>query len=142
MLTTMVRKARMRRLHRQGGFTLVELLIVIAILAALAAIVLLNVSGVNSSSKCAALKTDGATLQGAADLYFNTYSVYPVGTTFTVLPGPADAAAPAAATSVNVAELLAANFLHSAPPASETFTYNGATPTGTVHGVAGACTYN
>jgi hypothetical protein len=59
-----------------------------------------------------------------------------------VLPGPTDVAAPAAGASVNSAELLAANFLHSAPPASETFTYNGGTPTGTVHGVAGVCVYN
>jgi prepilin-type N-terminal cleavage/methylation domain-containing protein len=135
MLIAVARKAQRRRLHSQAGFTLVELLIVIAILAALAAIVLFNISGVNSSSKCAAMQTDGATLQGAADVYFNNNGAYPV------VGG--DKAAPATLDAVDIAKLKTANLLHSSPAASETFTYN-ASPTGTIHGVVtgATCTYN
>ena len=127
----------------QGGFTLVELLVVIAILGILAAIVLFNISGVNASAACNAMRTDGATIQGAADLYYSTRLVYPVG------PPPAaqvDTALPPNLSSVNITELLTTNLLHQRPPATETFTYITGVNygNGTVHGVlAGApCVYN
>jgi prepilin-type N-terminal cleavage/methylation domain-containing protein len=127
----------------QGGFTLVELLVVIAILGILAAIVLFNISGVNASAACNAMRTDGATIQGAADLYYNNRAVYPVG------PPPAaqvDTAAPPNLSSVNVTELLTSNLLHQRPPATETFTYivSANYGNGTVHGVlaGAACVYN
>jgi general secretion pathway protein G len=127
----------------QNGFTLVELLVVIAILGILAAIVLFNISGVNASAACNAMRTDGATIQGAADLYYNNRQVYPVG------PPPAaqvDTNLPPNGSGVNVTELLTNNLLHQRPPATETFTYiTGANyGNGTVHGVlAGApCQYN
>jgi general secretion pathway protein G len=140
MLLAILKDARRHSHRKQGGFTLVELLVVIAILGILAAIVLFNISGVNASAACNAMKTDGATIQGAADLYYNNKAVYPVGP-----PGP-DVAAPANGTAVNTAELLSNNLLHQAPPATETFTYIVSVNygNGTVHGVlAGApCTYN
>ena len=127
----------------QNGFTLVELLVVIAILGILAAIVLFNISGVNASAACNAMRTDGATIQGAADLYYNNRQVYPVG------PPPAaqvDTNLPPNGSGVNITELLTSNLLHQRPPATETFTYiTGANyGNGTVHGVlAGApCQYN
>jgi prepilin-type N-terminal cleavage/methylation domain-containing protein len=136
----LLRQAHQRSRRGQGGFTLVELLVVIAILGILAAIVLFNISGVNASAACNAMRTDGATIQGAADLYYNNLAVYPVG------PPPADVAAPANGALVNITELLTSNLLHQRPPATETFTYiTGANyGNGTVHGVlAGApCTYN
>ena len=130
------------RKRNQGGFTLVELLVVIAILGILAAIVLFNISGVNASASCNAMKTDGATLQSAADLYYNSKGVYPVT--------GGDTATPANLSSVAVTELLTANLLHQAPPVSETFTYEGNPPTtsygnGTVHGTVtgnAGCLYN
>ena len=132
--------ARKRVRRSQAGFTLVELLVVIAILGILAAIVLFNISGVNASAACNAMRTDGATVQGAADLYYNNRLVYPVGP-----PGP-DVAAPANGAAVNITELLTSNLLHQRPAVAETFTYvTGANfGNGTVHGVlAGAgCTYN
>jgi len=95
MLIALLKQAQ-RRTGRQDGFTLVELLVVIAILGALAAIVLFNISGVNANAACNAMKTDGATLQAAADLYWNTYAVYPVGTaTPPSLPGASDVDTPA-----------------------------------------------
>ena len=139
----LLNSARKRSKRGQGGFTLVELLVVIAILGILAAIVLFNISGVNASAACNAMRTDGATIQGAADLYYNNLAVYPVG------PPPAaqvDTALPPNASTVNITELLTSNLLHQRPPATETFTYiTGANyGNGTVHGVlaGAACTYN
>jgi general secretion pathway protein G len=138
MLLQLLQKARKRSQRGQGGFTLVELLVVIAILGILAAIVLFNISGVNASAACNAMRTDGATIQGAADLYYNNLNVYPVL--------PADVAAPANGAAVNMTELLTSNLLHQRPSATETFTYiTGANyGNGTVHGVlaGAACTYN
>jgi general secretion pathway protein G len=125
MLIELLSEARKRSHRNQGGFTLVELLVVIAILGILAAIVLFNISGVNASAACNAMKTDGATIQSAADLYYNNKGVYPVT--------GGDTATPAANSTVNVAEILGANLLHQAPPATEAFTYLAA-PNGTVHG--------
>ena len=135
--------ARNRARRGQAGFTLVELLVVIAILGILAAIVLFNISGVNASAACNAMRTDGATIQGAADLYYNNLAVYPVG------PPPAaqiDTALPPNGSTVNITELLTNNLLHQRPPATETFTYITGVNygNGTVHGVlaGAACTYN
>lgn len=155
MLLAILKDARRHSHRKQGGFTLVELLVVIAILGILAAIVLFNISGVNANAACNGMKTDGATIQGAADLYWNTYGVYPVGTVApATLPGATDAATPAGGTTINQAELLMANLLHSstnnwnaAVPANgtELFTYKAAPPQGTVHGVIqgnATCIYN
>src|SRR2546423_8036911 len=157
MLLALLNDARRRSQRGQHGFTLVELLVVIAILGVLAAIVLFNISGVNANAACNGMKTDGATIQGAADLYWNTYGVYPVGINNpATLPGINDVATPAANTTVNQQELLNANLLHSAtngwslvaPPAipagTELFTYKASPPPGTVHGLiqGNACIYN
>lgn len=154
MLLAILKDARRHSHRKQGGFTLVELLVVIAILGILAAIVLFNISGVNANAACNGMKTDGATIQGAADLYWNTYGVYPVGTAVGALPGAGDAGTPAGGTNVNQGELLQANLLHSATsnwnaaaPANgtEVFTYKAAPPQGTVHGTIqgnATCIYN
>src|ERR1700694_2742665 len=157
MLLATLKDKRRRLPRNQGGFTLVELLVVIAILGILAAIVLFNISGVNANAACNGMRTDGATLQGAADLYYNTYGVYPVGNAGVVppavLPGAADAVTPGPNTMVNQAELLQATLLHSAtnnwnaavPPAgTELFTYKALPPRGSVHGAiqGNPCVYN
>jgi prepilin-type N-terminal cleavage/methylation domain-containing protein len=143
MLLELLHGARKRSRRGQAGFTLVELLVVIAILGILAAIVLFNISGVNASAACNSMRTDGATIQGAADLYYNNRAVYPVGPPPV---GQVDTAAPPNASTVNITELLSNNLLHQAPPATETFTYivNANYGNGTVHGVlaGAACTYN
>jgi prepilin-type N-terminal cleavage/methylation domain-containing protein len=62
------RVTRYRR-KGQGGFTLIELLVVIAILSVLAAIVVINVTGVKTKGNTAACVTDAATVQTAVDEY-------------------------------------------------------------------------
>jgi len=139
MIMQRLAKARKRN---QEGFTLVELLVVIAILGILAAIVLFNVSGVNASAACNAMKTDGATVQSAADLYYNTNQKYPVT--------GGDKAAPLATDTVNMGELLTSNLMHQLPPGTESFAYGAfGTPAnysnGTVRGsITGnaTCFYN
>jgi prepilin-type N-terminal cleavage/methylation domain-containing protein len=101
MLLQLLDGARKRSRRGQGGFTLVELLVVIAILGILAAIVLFNISGVNASAACNAMRTDGATIQGAADLYYNNLGVYPVGPPPV---GQVDNAVTPNASSVNVTD--------------------------------------
>jgi general secretion pathway protein G len=142
MLLAILKNARKRSHRHQGGFTLVELLVVIAILGILAAIVLFNISGVNANAACNAMKTDGATLQGAADIYLVNTGKYPDTNAVT-----GDTATPANGDGVNVAELITANLLHQAPPATEAFTFvvKAGYGNGTVQGnlvPATACKYN
>jgi prepilin-type N-terminal cleavage/methylation domain-containing protein len=146
MIMQILADARKRSGRSQAGFTLVELLVVIAILGILAAIVLFNISGVNASSACNAMKTDGATIQSAADLYYNSKGVYPDAA------ATGDTATPANGDGVAVTKLLTSSLLHQAPPVAEVFTYEGnpATTTfgnGTVHGIitgvpVASCVYN
>jgi prepilin-type N-terminal cleavage/methylation domain-containing protein len=143
MLLAILNDARRHSHRKQGGFTLVELLVVIAILGILAAIVLFNISGVNASAACNAMKTDGATIQNAVDLYFYNKALYP--------DTPADVALPPGPVNgdtVNIGRLLTSNLLHQAPPATEAFTYvvKAGYGAGTVQGnlvpASAGCRYN
>ena len=61
-----------------GGFTLVELLIVIIILAILAAIVIFAVGGISDKGQSAACQQDARTLEAAEEAYFAQNSSYVV----------------------------------------------------------------
>jgi prepilin-type N-terminal cleavage/methylation domain-containing protein len=67
---------RMRKMQKDGGFTLVELLIVIVILGILAAVVVVAVSGINDRGQASACKTDLSSLRTAQESYWSKNGSY------------------------------------------------------------------
>ena len=67
----------------QQGFTLVELLIVVIILAILAAIVVPQFASSTDDAKLAALDTNLAVMRAAIDLYYQQHGSYPSSTAAT-----------------------------------------------------------
>ena len=68
-------------MNKQKGFTIIELIVVIAIIAILAGIVLVNVSGYLNKSKDAAMIEEMHTLQTDAIANVNSSGIYPVTAT-------------------------------------------------------------
>lgn len=68
---------RTRRPAREKGFTLVELLVVMSILAVLAAVVIPTVTGVNTSARSTAQPTDINEVQNAATHFNADSGVWP-----------------------------------------------------------------
>lgn len=66
--------------HLEAGFTLMELLIVIAVLGILAAIVVFSLQGVTSSAAMSACQSDFATTAEAVAAYQTQMGAYPSGT--------------------------------------------------------------
>ena len=68
----------LNRLKNQKGFTLVELLVVVIILAVLAAVVIPQLRSSSQDAKLSALDSDLSTSRSAIELYYHQHnSVYP-----------------------------------------------------------------
>jgi prepilin-type N-terminal cleavage/methylation domain-containing protein len=75
-VTGVLRESIRKHYAGEGGFTLVELLVVIVVLGVLAAIVVFSVGGVNNKSKSAACNSDVATVQTAEETYYAQNNSY------------------------------------------------------------------
>lgn len=63
---------------RQSGFTIVELLIVVVVIAILAAITIVSYNGITQQAKASAAKSTAATFQKKAELYLSSEGRYPI----------------------------------------------------------------
>jgi len=67
------------------GFTLIEMLIVITIIALLASLILVGMGGARAKARDARRIADLRSVQNALELYYSNNSVYPDATTWTGL---------------------------------------------------------
>ena len=80
----MINKLRAQR--GEAGFTLVELLIVVAILGILAGVVVFSVAGVQNDSQTSACKAEAATVKTAQEAYFVKNKAYGSSAQLTAAP--------------------------------------------------------
>jgi general secretion pathway protein G len=66
-----------RRNSKKAGFTLVELLLVVAILGVLATVAVMNLGGMGEEARIKATQSDIATIQGAVTTYEIRVGKYP-----------------------------------------------------------------
>jgi prepilin-type N-terminal cleavage/methylation domain-containing protein len=110
----MMKKIWARR-KTEGGFTLVELLVVIVILGVLAGVAVFAVGGISDNSKKSACKADVNTVQTASDAYYAQNNAY----------------------AADMPALKTANFLRQLPATGNGYTVTYTALTGAVSGGAG-----
>jgi prepilin-type N-terminal cleavage/methylation domain-containing protein len=80
---------KVKRVRRgESGFTLIELMIVIVILAILAGVVLFAVGGITNKGNVAACKADYSTIGTAAEAYYANNGSYPPNLTPSLTTAP------------------------------------------------------
>ncbi len=72
---------------KRSGFTIVELLIVIVVIAILAAITIVSYNGIQNRAKDAQRKSDIASIAKVLELYYLDYGYYPPGSGSTSING-------------------------------------------------------
>lgn len=82
--------ARMRYLSRKGGFTIIELLVVITVIALLAAVTLAIFNKPKTDSRDVRREADMKELQNAIALYSTNKGFYPKCTSMTPIDGTSD----------------------------------------------------
>jgi len=70
----------------ESGFTLVELLIVIAILGVLAGVVVFSVAGIQDNSQTSACKAEASTVKSAEEAYYVRNKAYGSAAALTTAP--------------------------------------------------------
>ena len=81
--------------NKNQGFTIVELLIVVVVIAILAAITIVSYNGITNRANQSASKSSAATVQKKAELYFAETSAYPTVSQLTGAGSDKSYAAPA-----------------------------------------------
>lgn len=71
----------LKTLRKQGGFTLLELLIVIVIIGILALLIIPNITSAPKKARDTQRKTDLRAVQKGLEEYFVSYNVYPAAVT-------------------------------------------------------------
>ncbi len=69
-----------KNIKANQGFTIVELLIVVVVIAILAAITIVSYNGITKQANASAAKSTAASLQKKVELYFAEKSTYPLTT--------------------------------------------------------------
>lgn len=77
----------MQRLKRTSGFTIVELLIVVVVIAILAAITIVSYNGITNQAHDTAVKNDITAFKKKIELYNAENSMYPNGVAFLDIKG-------------------------------------------------------
>lgn len=110
----------------QKGFTLIEILIVLALMAVLMAIVVPNVQGFLGRGKQDAYNSDRKTLQVSVDAY---YTAAANRTTFPTNNGASGAPTSSANTYVTTDLLIDGKYINELPASANTYNKTGATGT-------------
>jgi prepilin-type N-terminal cleavage/methylation domain-containing protein len=102
-------------LKRQKGFTLIELMVVVAIIAILAAVVATQVGDTTSSSRESTKATDLSTVQAAVDRYYTDNSLFPWETDEPATPFDDTAVVATMLDEIDFTTLVNNDYLRSAP---------------------------